>query len=206
MERGAIVKVAGPLVIAEGLVQSKMFDLVRVGEQGLMGEIIEMRGDRASIQVYEETEGLGPGDPVEGTGAPLSVELGPGMLGAVYDGVQRPLDELERIAGAFLSRGVTAPGLNREKRWEFVPSVSAGARVSAGDIIGTVQENEVIEHRVMVPPGLSGEISRIGAGSYTVTDPVGQLKLADSSTRDLIMMQTWPVRKPRPYGRKVSAN
>ncbi len=206
MEQGTIVKVAGPLVVAEGLVTSTMFDLVRVGEQGLMGEIIEMRGDRASIQVYEETEGLGPGDPVEGTGAPLSVELGPGMLGAVYDGVQRPLDELERIAGAFLSRGVTAPGLSRDKRWEFVPTVAAGARVGAGDIIGTVQENEVIEHRIMVPPGLEGEIASITGGSYTVTDPVARLRLADGSTRDLIMMQTWPVRVPRPYARKVSAD
>jgi len=205
MERGTIVKVAGPLVVAEGLVSARMFDLVRVGEQGLMGEIIEMRGDRASIQVYEETEGLGPGDPVEGTGAALSVELGPGMLGAVYDGVQRPLDELERIAGSFLARGISAPGLNREKRWEFVPTVQAGTRVVGGDVIGTVQENEVIEHRIMVPPGLEGEIATITAGAHTVTEPVATLRLADGSTRDLVMMQTWPVRVPRPYARKVSA-
>ncbi|MRS12339.1 MAG: V-type ATP synthase subunit A [Actinobacteria bacterium] len=206
MERGTIVKVAGPLVVAEGLASSKMFDLVRVGDEGLMGEIIEMRGDRASIQVYEETEGLGPGDPVEGTGAPLSVELGPGMLGAVYDGVQRPLDVLEAQAGSFLKRGVTAPGLDREKRWEFVPVVAAGAQVSAGDIIGTVQENEVIEHRVMVPPTLAGEIASIAGGNYTVTDAVATLKLADGSSRDLMMLQTWPVRVPRPYARKVSAD
>jgi V/A-type H+-transporting ATPase subunit A len=206
MERGTIVKVAGPLVIAEGLREAKMFDLVRVGEQGLMGEIIEMRGDRASIQVYEETEGLGPGDPVEGTGAPLSVELGPGMLGAVYDGVQRPLDVLEQLAGSFLARGVTAPGLDREKRWEFVPTVAAGAQVTAGDIIGTVQENEVIEHRIMVPPGVSGEITRIAGGSFTVTDPVAEVKLADGTRRDLVMLQTWPVRVARPYARKVSAS
>jgi V/A-type H+-transporting ATPase subunit A len=206
MEQGTIVKVAGPLVVAEGLPTSRMYDLVRVGVEGLMGEIIEMRGDRASIQVYEETEGLGPGDPVEGTGAPLSVELGPGMLSAVYDGVQRPLDVLERMAGSFLSRGVTAPGLDREKRWEFVPVAAAGARVSAGDIIGTVQENEVIEHRIMVPPGLDGELVSITGGSYTVTDVVAQLRLADGTTRDLTMMQTWPVRIPRPYVRKVSAD
>ncbi len=206
MERGTIVKVAGPLVVAEGLATSRMFDLVKVGEQGLMGEIIEMRGDRASIQVYEETEGLGPGDPVEGTGAPLSVELGPGMLGAVYDGVQRPLDVLERIAGSYLTRGASAPGLDREKRWEFVPMVAKGARVAAGDIIGTVQENEVIEHRIMVPPGLEGEIASIVAGEHTVTDTVATLKLADGSKRDLVMMQTWPVRVPRPYARKVSAD
>ncbi len=206
MERGTIVKVAGPLVVAEGLVEARMFDLVRVGEQGLMGEIIEMRGDRASIQVYEETEGLGPGDPVEGTGAPLSVELGPGMLGAVYDGVQRPLDVLERMVGSYLTRGVTAPGLDREKRWAFTPVVAAGAHVVGGDIIGTVQENEVIEHRIMVPPGVEGEITSIVAGDHTVTDPVAQLRTSDGTMRDLTMMQTWPVRVPRPYMRKVSAD
>src|SRR5574340_1821449 len=133
MEQGTIVKVAGPLVVAEGLSTSTMFDLVRGGAEGLMGEIIEMHGDRASIQVYEETEGLGPGDPVEGTGAPLSVELGPGMLGAVYDGVQRPLDVLERVSGSFLSRGISAPGLAREKRREFVPTLAPGHRLPAGD-------------------------------------------------------------------------
>ncbi len=206
MERGTIVKVAGPLVVAEGLDSARMFDLVRVGEQGLMGEIIEMRGDRASIQVYEETEGLGPGDPVEGTGAPLSVELGPGMLGAVYDGVQRPLDVLERIAGSYLTRGVSAPGLDRDKRWAFAPTLPAGTHVTAGDIVGTVQENEVIEHRIMVPPGLEGELVSITSGEHTVTEPVAQLRLADGSTRDLIMMQSWPVRVPRPYARKISAD
>ncbi|MHB1323540.1 MAG: V-type ATP synthase subunit A [Coriobacteriia bacterium] len=206
MERGTIVKVAGPLVVAEGLVEARMFDLVRVGEQGLMGEIIEMRGDRASIQVYEETEGLGPGDPVEGTGAPLSVELGPGMLGAVYDGVQRPLDALERLAGAFLARGISSPGLDREKRWEFVPRVAEGEHVVTGDIIGTVQENEVIEHRIMVPPGYGGTIASIKAGSFTVVEPVAQLRLADGTLHDLQMMHTWPVRVPRPYARKVSAD
>ncbi|MDO9556627.1 MAG: V-type ATP synthase subunit A [Coriobacteriia bacterium] len=206
MEQGRIVKVAGPLVVAEGLVHSRMYDLVRVGEEGLMGEIIEMRGDRASIQVYEETEGLGPGHPVEATGAPLSVELGPGMLEAVYDGVQRPLDVLEHMAGAFLSRGVTAPGLDRDKCWEFVPTVKAGDQVEGGDIIGTVQENAVIEHRVMVPPALSGTIADITAGSYTVTEPVGHLSTGAGETVDLIMMQVWPVRVPRPYRKKISAN
>ena len=206
MERGTIVKVAGPLVVAEGMVEARMYDLVRVGDEGLMGEIIEMRGDRASIQVYEETEGLGPGDPVEGTGAPLSVELGPGMLGAVYDGVQRPLDVLEAMAGSFLKRGVTAPGLDRSKLWEFVPTVTIGTRVVAGDIIGTVQENEVLEHRIMVPPGAEGEIASIAGGSYTVTDAVATLKADDGSVRDLTMMQVWPVRVPRPYAAKVSAS
>ncbi|MDZ4654687.1 MAG: V-type ATP synthase subunit A [Coriobacteriia bacterium] len=205
MEQGKIVKVAGPLVVAEGLVYSRMYDLVRVGTEGLMGEIIEMRGDRASIQVYEETEGLGPGHPVEATGAPLSVELGPGMLEAVYDGVQRPLDVLERMTGAFLSRGVSAPGLDRDKQWEFTPTVKAGDQVEGGDIIGTVQENAVIEHRVMVPPGLKGTVVDITQGSYTVIDPIGHLSTAAGETVNLIMMQTWPVRVPRPYRKKISA-
>ena len=206
MDQGRIEKVAGPLVVAVGLGNAKMYDLVRVGDEGLMGEIIEMRGDRASIQVYEETEGLGPGDPVEPTGAPLSVELGPGMLEAVYDGVQRPLDALEAQAGAFLKRGITAPGLDREARWEFTPVVPVGARVSAGDIIGTVQENSVIEHRIMVPPGRAGTIESIAGGSYTVTEPVGRLRADDGTTHDLVMMQTWPVRVPRPYRKKIAAD
>jgi V/A-type H+-transporting ATPase subunit A len=206
VDQGKIQKVAGPLVVAVGLTNSKMYDLVRVGEEGLMGEIIEMRGERASIQVYEETEGLGPGDPVEATGAPLSVELGPGMLEAVYDGVQRPLDALEAQAGAFLARGMTAPGLDRAKVWEFVPTVKPGEEVAGGDIIGTVQENTVIEHRVLVPPALSGTIESIEAGSYTVTDTVGRLKAADGTTHDLIMMQTWPVRLPRPFTKKIAAD
>jgi V/A-type H+-transporting ATPase subunit A len=206
VDQGKIQKVAGPLVVAVGLTNARMYDVVRVGDEGLMGEIIEMRGDRASIQVYEETEGLGPGDPVIATGAPLSVELGPGMLEAVYDGIQRPLDALEALAGSFLHRGVTAPGLDRERRWEFVPTVAAGARVAGGDIIGTVQENPVIEHRILVPPSLSGTIERIEAGSYTVTDPVGALVTDDGTTHDLVMMQTWPVRVPRPYVRKIAAD
>ncbi|MBA4369997.1 MAG: V-type ATP synthase subunit A [Coriobacteriaceae bacterium] len=205
MEQGRIVKVAGPLVVAEGLTTSRMYDLVKVGSEGLMGEIIEMRGDRASIQVYEETEGLGPGDPVEPTGAPLSIELGPGMLGAVYDGVQRPLDILRGQTGDFLTRGVTAPGLDRARKWEFVATAAKGDRVTGGGILGTVQENEVIEHRVMVPPGMSGEIVAIASGSYTVTEPFGRLKADDGTEHDLVMLQRWPVRVPRPYARKVSA-
>lgn len=206
MDQGTIKKVAGPLVVATGLEHARMYDLVRVGEQGLMGEIIEMRGDRASIQVYEETEGLGPGMPVVSTGAPLSVELGPGMLEAVYDGVQRPLDALQAKSGAFLSRGISAPGLDREKRWEFVPTVSPGARVSGGDIIGTVQENVVIQHRIMVPPALAGEIVEIAGGSYTVTDTVARLRDDAGEIHDLTLMQTWPVRVPRPYARKIPSS
>ena len=206
MEQGRIVKVAGPLVVAENLGDAKMFDLVRVGEEGLMGEIIEMRGDRASIQVYEETEGLGPGDPVEPTGAPLSVELGPGMLGAVYDGVQRPLDALEAIAGAFLARGITAPGLDRDHVWEFTATVSEGDRVAPGDVVGVVQENEVIEHRIMVPHGVTGTVAAIASGSYTVEQPVGRVRTDAGDEVDLLMMQRWPVRIPRPYARKIASS
>jgi V/A-type H+/Na+-transporting ATPase subunit A len=204
MEQGVIVKVAGPLVVAEGLVQARMYDLVRVGEQGLMGEIIEMRGDRASIQVYEETEGLGPGDPVAATGAPLSVELGPGMLEAVYDGVQRPLDELERIAGSFLARGISAPGLDRERRWEFVATSASGARVEAGQVVGSVAENAVVEHRIMVPPNVSGTLESLTSGNYTVTDEIGSVRTGSGELVPLRLMQTWPVRVSRPYVRKVS--
>jgi V/A-type H+-transporting ATPase subunit A len=204
MDRGVIVKVAGPLVVAEGLGTAKMYDLVRVGPQGLMGEIIEMRRDRASIQVYEETEGLGPGDPVEATGAPLSVELGPGLLESVYDGVQRPLDELERLAGAFLARGVSAPGLDRDKRWEFVACAKAGSRVTGGQIVGTVAENVVIEHRVMVPPAVSGKLEKLSSGSYTVTETIGAVRTDAGELVELRLMQTWPVRMPRPYVRKAA--
>ncbi|MCK8114898.1 V-type ATP synthase subunit A [Anaerosoma tenue] len=205
MDQGTIRKVAGPLVVATGLGTARMYDLVRVGEQGLMGEIIEMRGDRASIQVYEETEGLGPGMPVVSTGAPLSVELGPGMLEAVYDGVQRPLDALRAKSGAFLGRGVSAPGLDREKRWEFVPVATAGAVVSGGDIIGTVQENVVVEHRIMVPPALTGEIVEIHAGQFTVEQTVARLRSTDGTEHEITMMQTWPIRVPRPYRKKITS-
>ena len=204
LEQGRIVKVAGPLVVAQGLTRSRMYDLVRVGDEGLMGEIIEMRGDRASIQVYEETEGLGPGDVVVSTGAPLSVELGPGMMGAVYDGVQRPLDALRAQTGEFLTRGVTAPGLDRAVRWTFRATVEAGQRVGGGDVIGIVQENEVIALRIMVPPGIEGRITGIASGTYAVDEPVGTLTADDGTAHELKLMQTWPVRVPRPYRRKLS--
>ena len=204
MEQGVIVKVAGPLVVAEGLTQARMYDLVKVGAEGLMGEIIEMRGDRASIQVYEETEGLGPGDPVAATGAPLSVELGPGMLEAVYDGVQRPLDELERMTGSFLARGVSAPALDREKRWKFDVTATVGARVTGGQIVGTVAENVVIEHRVMVPPNLSGKLEALASGTYTVTDEIGAVRTDAGESVPLRLMQTWPVRVSRPHVRKIA--
>ena len=204
MSQGVIVKVAGPLVVAEGLGNAKMFDLVKVGAQGLMGEIIEMRGDRASIQVYEETEGLGPGDPVEATGAPLSVELGPGLLESVYDGVQRPLDVLERIAGSFLARGISAPGLDRDKRWDFVATTAVGSKVSGGQIVGTVAENVVIEHRVMVPPLVSGTLEKLASGTYTVTDVIGAVRTDSGELVELKLMQTWPIRVARPHARKTT--
>lgn len=204
MDQGVIVKVAGPLVVAEGLGTAKMFDLVKVGQAGLMGEIIEMRGDRASIQVYEETDGLGPGDPVTATGAPLSVELGPGMLEAVYDGVQRPLDALERIAGSFLSRGISAPGLDRDKRWDFVATATVGERVAGGQIVGTVAENVVIEHRIMVPPTVSGTLESLSSGTYTVTDVIGTVRTDAGAVVELKLMQTWPVRVARPHSRKMT--
>jgi len=204
MSQGVIVKVAGPLVVAEGLGNAKMFDLVKVGAQGLMGEIIEMRGDRASIQVYEETEGLGPGDPVEATGAPLSVELGPGLLESVYDGVQRPLDVLERIAGSFLARGISAPGLDRDKRWDFVATAAVGSKVSGGQIVGTVAENVVIEHRVMVPPLVSGTLEKLASGTYTVTDVIGAVRTDSGELVELKLMQTWPIRVARPHARKTT--
>jgi len=204
MEQGVIVKVAGPLVVAGGMAAAKMYDLVKVGEQGLMGEIIEMRRDRASIQVYEETEGLGPGDAVVATGAPLSVELGPGMLEAVYDGVQRPLDELERMAGSFLARGISAPALDREKRWEFVATAGVGSRVEGGQVVGTVAENVVVEHRVMVPPAVCGTLESLTSGSYTVTETIGEVRTDAGDLVDLRLMQVWPVRVPRPHRRKTT--
>jgi V/A-type H+-transporting ATPase subunit A len=180
-----------------------MNDLVRVGEDGLIGEIIEMRGSRCSIQVYEETEGLGPGDPVFSAGAPLAVELGPGMMGTVYDGVQRPLEALEARSGAFLSRGISAPGLDRERRWAFQATVQAGATVEAGDIIGLVAENELVTLRIMVPPGLAGRIEEIDSGAFTVAEPVGRLVDTSGAEHPLLLMQSWPVRVPRPYRRRL---
>ena len=173
---GTIVKVSGPLVVAEGMAGAKMYDVVRVSDKRLIGEIIEMRGDRASIQVYEETAGLGPGQPVFTTGEPLSVELGPGLIGSIYDGIQRPLDGIRAGHGDRLPRGVELPGLNRERKWDFVPVVQVGAAVASGDIIGKVQETEVVEHRIMVPPGVSGKVEWIHKGPALVADVVARIK------------------------------
>ncbi len=199
---GKIIKVSGPLVVADGLADAGMADVVKVGAQGLKGEILTMTGDQASIQVYEETAGLGPGAEVVTTGAPLSVELGPGLLENIYDGIQRPLTEIRALAGETIARGIDVPALNRTKLWHFVPVMAVGDRVVGGDIIGTVEETAALTHRIMVPHGVEGTLERLEEGDYTVLDAVGSVKLADGSSRSLIMMQTWPVRKNRPYRRK----
>ena len=199
---GKIVKVSGPLVVATGLADANMADVVRVGEQKLIGEILTMNGDSASIQVYEETSGLGPGAEVTTTGSPLSVELGPGLIENIYDGIQRPLEEIMRIAGATIQRGMQVPALNHEKKWEFVPTVKAGDKVETGDVIGTVQETPVVLHKIMVPVGLSGTIEKIEAGSFNVLETVAVLKDGNGDSHELTMTQKWPVRVGRPYKHK----
>jgi len=202
MSKGTIKKVAGPLVIASGMRDANMFDVVRVSKQRLIGEIIEMHGDEASIQVYEETSGLGPGEPVESTEMPLSVELGPGLITSIYDGIQRPLDDIMKVSGNNLKRGVEVPSLKRDLKWNFVPKVKAGDEVEAGDIIGTVQETDVVEQRIMVPYGIQGKIKEIKAGEFTVEDVVAVVTTEDGD-KDVTLMQKWPVRKGRPYLRKL---
>ena len=204
MSTGRIKKVAGPLVIAEGMRDANMYDVVRVSEQRLIGEIIEMHGDQASIQVYEETQGLGPGEPVESTDVPLSVELGPGLISSIYDGIQRPLNKImEQTNSNLLSRGVEVPALDRAKKWEFVACVKAGDEVEAGDIIGTVQETPVVVQKIMVPFGIKGVIADIASGSYTVEDVIGHVKTEDGETAELKLMHKWPVRLGRPYLHKL---
>jgi len=201
MSTGTIKKVAGPLVIASGMRDANMLDIVRVSKQRLIGEIIEIHGEEASIQVYEETSGLGPGEPVESMGVPMSVELGPGLISSIYDGIQRPLDEIMKISGNSLKRGVEVDSLNREKKWNFVPKVAVGESVSQGDIIGTVKETIVVEHRIMVPVGVKGTVKEIKSGEYTVEDVVAVLE-TESGDVELSMLQRWPVRKGRPYVKK----
>ncbi len=203
MVEGKILKVSGPLVVAEGMREANMFDVVRVGENRLIGEIIEMHGDRASIQVYEETAGIGRGDRVVSTGAPLSVELGPGLVKNIYDGIQRPLETMREKIGANLVRGVDEPALDRERKWHFVPVAKFGDTVSGGDVLGYVQETEVIKHKIMVAPKKSGVIEELREGDFTVTDRIGRLRLADGSLEDLTLMQKWPVRVARPYIEKL---
>ncbi len=204
MSKGTIKKVAGPLVIAKGMRDANMFDVVRVSDRRLIGEIIEIHGDEASIQVYEETSGLAPGAPVESTGEPMSVELGPGLITSIYDGIQRPLDDIMKISGNNLQRGVEVPSLKRDLKWDFVPTVKAGDQVTGGDIIGTVQESEIVSHKIMVPPGVVGTIKSIKAGSYVVTDTVATVTTKDGADVPLSLMQKWPVRRGRPYKEKLS--
>lgn len=203
VNQGKIVKVSGPLVVAEGMQGADMFDVVRVGEQGLIGEIIEMRGGAASIQVYEETAGLGPGAKVVTTGVPLSVELGPGMIESIYDGIQRPLTELLKISGSNITRGIDAKPLNRDKKWTFVPTVAVGDEIEAGDIIGTVQETIIVELKIMVPYKIKGTVKEINSGDFTVEDTVCVVETPDGKTENITMMQKWPVRKGRPFKEKL---
>ena len=202
MSTGTIKKVAGPLVIAEGMRDANMFDVVRVSSQRLIGEIIEIHGDEASIQVYEETSGLGPGEPVESMGVPMSVELGPGLITSIYDGIQRPLDDIMKISGNNLKRGVEVASLKRDKKWEFVPVAKAGDAVEAGDIIGTVQETAVVQQKIMVPYGVKGTVKEIKAGTFTVEEVVAVIA-TEKGDKELTMMQRWPVRKGRPYQKKL---
>jgi len=202
--KGIVVKVSGPLVLAEGLPEARMYDVVRVGEAGLIGEIVGLSGERASIQVYEETGGLGPGEPVVDTGMPLNVELGPGLIESIYDGIQRPLDALYRREGAFMQRGSNVPGLDREKRWAFTPTVEEGTEVGPGDIIGEVPETGVVTHRVMVPHGMRGTIKGLKEGAFTVDEPLATLEDEDGEERTLTLMQRWAVREPRPVGKRLA--
>lgn len=202
MSTGTIKKVAGPLVIAEGMRDANMFDVVRVSNQRLIGEIIEIHGDEASIQVYEETSGLGPGEPVESMDVPMSVELGPGLISSIYDGIQRPLDDIMKISGNNLKRGVEVPSLKRELKWEFVPTKVAGDEVEAGDVIGTVQETIVVQQKIMVPYGIKGKIKEIKSGEFTVEEVIAVVETPEGD-KDLTLMQRWPVRKGRPYKKKL---
>ncbi len=202
---GTIVKISGPLVIAEGMRDANMFDVVRVSKQRLIGEIIEMHGDRASVQVYEETSGLGTGETVESVGEPMSVELGPGLIGSIYDGIQRPLDDIRRVSGNNLKRGIEVPSLKRELMWKFTPSVKKGDVLKGGDVIGTVPETDIVLHKIMVPNGINGTVKEIRSGEFHVTDTVCILE-TENGDRELSLMQKWPVRRGRPYSKKLSPN
>ena len=201
---GKIVKIAGPLIVAENMQDVTMYDVVRVSDKRLIGEVIELRGDKASIQVYEETSGLGTGEEVVSMGYPLSVELAPGLIEGIFDGIQRPLSALREKSGDRIGRGVEVDSLDHSKKWEFVPRVSVGDQVTAGDIIGVVQETAIVEHRIMVPYGLEGEIVAIEQGEFTIVDTIAKVKKADGETVSVCMLQRWPVRRGRPYSEKLS--
>jgi V/A-type H+-transporting ATPase subunit A len=205
-QTGRIVKVAGPVVVAEAMAGARMYDVVRVGQQNLIGEIVELEGDKASIQVYEETSGIGPGEPVVNTEAPLSVELGPGLIESIYDGIQRPLNSLYRAEGAFMSRGSVFPGISRDKKWHFKPTVENGTKVGYGDIVGQVQETSLLVHRVMVPFGMEGVVQNLTEGDYTVEETIGTVTGSDGSRTGLTLMQKWPVREARRVIRRLPPN
>jgi len=201
---GVISKVSGPLVVAKNMKDVQMYDVVRVSEKRLIGEVIELRGDVASIQVYEETAGIGPGEPVYFTDEPLSVELAPGLIGGIFDGIQRPLDEIYKGSGDRIPLGIDLPKLDRNRGWTFRKTVEAGAEVSGGDIIGVVEETEVVEHRIMVPPALSGTVLEINEGEFKITDTIAKIRTAEGEVVELAMLQRWPVRRPRPYKKKLA--
>ena len=200
---GKIIKVSGPLVVAEGMADANMADVVRVGPQRLIGEILNMTGERASIQVYEETSGLGPGADVETTGAPLSVELGPGLIENIYDGIQRPLEEIVKRVGANITRGIEVPPLPRDKKWSWMPVAQVGDSVIGGDVLGTVPETASVLHKIMVPNGVTGTVEWLAeAGEYTIQDTVARVRTPKGEVRELTMVQKWPVRVGRPYQKK----
>ncbi len=201
---GKVVKVAGPVVTAEGMTGSRMYDVVRVSELNLIGEIVELHGDRAAIQVYEETVGIGPGEPVVDTEAPLSVELGPGLIESIYDGIQRPLNKLYPIEGAFMSRGIDVPGLDHEKKWHFRPTIENDSEVTGGDIIGEVDETSQVNHRIMIPAGVSGTIQGLNEGDFTIVENIASVKAADGTETPVQMMQKWPVRNPRLVNKRLA--
>ena len=201
--QGTIIKVSGPLIVAGGMADVQMYDVVRVSEKHLIGEVIELRGDRASIQVYEETGGIGPGEPVVSTGAPLSVELAPGLIESIYDGIQRPLNIIREQAGDRIARGILVNALDHERLWDFVPVAQVGDELTGGDVLGTVQETEAVLHKVMVPPGVSGKLTWIHAGEANIMQPIARLE-QDGRTIELPMLQRWPVRRGRPYAEKIA--
>jgi len=203
MITGKIIKIAGPVIVGGDMKGTQMHEMVRVGEIGLIGEIIELEGDTATIQVYEETAGIRPGEKIESTGGPLSVELGPGILRSIYDGIQRPLDEIQAVSGDYLPRGVDVPSLDKDKEWEFVPTAQAGDKVGGGDIIGTVDETSAIVHKILIPPNVSGTIkSIVNKGKYTVVDDIAEVETENGIVK-VQMMQVWPVRVGRPYEKKI---
>ena len=204
--QGKIVKVAGPVVVAENMSGAKMYDVVRVGHANLIGEIVELRGGNASIQVYEDTVGVGPGEPVTNTGAPLSVELGPGLISSIYDGIQRPLDKLYAVEGSFIKRGNELPGLDRDKMWHFVPVIENGTQVSSGDVIGQVQESSLLLHKIMIPYGVEGTIEGLNEGDYTVDQTVARVESADGEVKEINLIQKCPVRRPRSSKQRFAPN